>query len=331
MKSIYGLLLIGVLLVLFSPGLLSDTIKLTNGNVIYGHITREDIDKVTIVDQNGIENIIPRNLIISIDKQLEREVQKVIITLKSGIEVKGTLILDDANSVTIKDESGIEKKIAKSSIRDIVIDLDNPEERPITIQSYEEPETEIETEIVTSPAIKPNKFDLGLKIGYQKPNCNIISDRYGKGFVFGGELILWSQNKYGIGFSVERYSNKSEYDYDNLVRKYEISITPVTLTAYYKKQSYNYKITPYFGLGIGQYFLNEEITYTYYWYDYGYGYEQWFEASDSETGFHCLCGLQYKILFVELKYSTMFKSSWGVEEEEYDDIGGLNIEGGLRF
>ena len=63
-----------------------------------------------------------------------------------AIEVKGTLILDDANSVTIKDESGIEKKIAKSNIRDIVIDLDKPDERPITIKSYEEPETEIETE-----------------------------------------------------------------------------------------------------------------------------------------------------------------------------------------
>jgi len=328
MKSIYGLLLLGVLLVLFSPGLLSDTIKLTNGNVIYGHITREDIDKITIVDQNGIENIVPRNLIISIDKQLEtkREVQKVIITLRSGIEVKGTLILDDANSVTIKDESGIEKKIAKSSIRDIVIDLDNPEERPITIKSYEEPETKIETEIVTSPAVKTNKFDIGLKIGYQKPNCDLISDRYGKGFVFGGELILWFKNTYGLGLNIEKYSEHSEYNYYDIVKKYDLSIIPVTLTAYYKMQNYNYKIIPYFGLGIGQYFLNEEMTDTYW--DY---YEQWYEASDSETGFHCLCGLQYKILFVEIKYSTMFKSSWGVEEEEYDDIGGLNIEGGLRF
>ncbi|HPB18270.1 MAG TPA: hypothetical protein PLL35_00305 [Candidatus Cloacimonas sp.] len=327
MKRIYGLLLIGVLLILLSPNLLSDTIKLTNGSVIYGHISREDIDKVIIVDQNGIENSIPRDLILSIDKGLEakKEVQKVIITLKSGIEVKGSLILDDANSVTIKDETGIEKKIAKSNILDIVIDLDNPNEKPITIQSYEEPETDIETEIVASPAGKTNKFNLGLKIGYQQLNCDILSDRYGKGLVFGGEVILWLHNKYGIGFNMERYSNKSEYDYDDIVRKYEIYITPVTLTAYYKKQSFNYKIIPYFGLGIGQYFLNEEMTDTYW--DY---YEQWYEASDSETGFHCLCGLQYKILFVEIKYSTMFKSSWGIEGE-YDDIGGLNIGGGLRF
>ncbi len=189
MKSVYGLLLMGVILVFFSPTLLSDTVKLTNGTVIYGHITREDIDKVTIVDQNGIENIIPRNLIIFIDKQLEttREVQKVIITLKSGIEVKGTLILDDANSVTIKDESGIEKKIAKSNIRDIVIDLDKPDERPITIKSYEEPETEIEaeTQIVTTLRKKPIILIFGLKFGSQKPNSNAISDKYSNGIVYG--------------------------------------------------------------------------------------------------------------------------------------------------
>lgn len=325
MKRIYGLLLIGVLLILLSPGLLSDTIKLTNGSVIYGHISREEIDKVIIIDQNGIENSIPRDLILSIDKGLatKKDVQRVIITLKSGIEVKGSLILDDANSVTIKDETGIEKKIAKSNIRDIVIDLDNPNERPITIQRYEEPETEIETEIVASPAEKTNKFDIGLKIGYQKPNFDLLSDRYGKGFIFGGELIFWSQNKYGIGFSIERYSNSSEYDYYYYVYKYDISIMPVTLTGYYKKQSYNHKVIPYFGLGIGQYFMDEEITTTYY-------YTRWSERNDSVTGFQCLCGLQYKIIFVELKYSKMFKSSWGVEDE-YDDIGGLNIEGGLRF
>ncbi len=37
-----------------------------------------------------------------------------------------------------------------------------------------------------------------------------------------------------------------------------------------------------------------------------------------------------RCLFVEVKYSTMFKSTWGAEEE-YDDIGGLSIAGGLRF
>ena len=70
--------------------------------------------------------------------------------------------------------------------------------------------------------------------------------------------------------------------------------------------------------------MNEDITYKYY------GYYNSEEYSDDETGFHCLCGLQYKILFVEVKYSTMFKSTWGAEEE-YDDIGGLSIAGGLRF
>ena len=327
MKSVYGLLLMGVILVFFSPTLLSDTVKLTNGTVIYGHITREDIDKVTIVDQNGIENIIPRNLIIFIDKQLEttREVQKVIITLKSGIEVKGTLILDDANSVTIKDESGIEKKIAKSNIRDIVIDLDKPDERPITIKSYEEPETEIEaeTQIVTTPAEKTYNFDFGLKFGSQKPNSNAISDKYSNGIVYGGELILWLKNKYGIGLNVEKFSEKSEYWFYNEGNyEYNISIIPITLTVYYKH--YNNKIVPYIGLGIGQYFMNEDVTYKYY------GYYDSEEYSDDETGFHCLCGLQYKILFVEVKYSTMFKSTWGAEEE-YDDIGGLSIAGGLRF
>ncbi|HNV63205.1 MAG TPA: hypothetical protein PLY48_04565 [Candidatus Cloacimonas acidaminovorans] len=329
MKSVYGLLLIGVILVFFSPALLSDTVKLTNGNVIYGHITREDIDKVTIVDQNGIENIIPRNLIIFIDKQLEttREVQKVIITLKSGIEVKGTLILDDANSVTIKDESGIEKKIAKSNIRDIVIDLDKPDERPITIKSYEEPETEIETEteaeIVTTPAEKTNNFDFGLKFGSQKPNSNAISDKYSNGIVYGGELIFWLKNKYGIGLNVEKFSEKSEYWFYNEGNyEYNISIIPITLTVYYKH--YNNKIVPYIGLGIGQYNLTEKIKYPWYYY-----YKE-LEVSDEEYGFHCLFGLQYKILFVEVKYSTMFKSTWGAEEE-YDDIGGLSIAGGLRF
>ena len=181
--------------------------------------------------------------------------------------------------------------------------------------------------------MKNLEFDFGAKAGYLSHNEEAAKDIYDGGLVLGLEGIVWTRSGLGLGLEVDRFAAdgkpKSSGVYIEGISptkaKSEISIIPVTLTTFYRVKKQSSILNPYIGIGIGLYFLDEELKISYD------DHSDTWSNSGKGIGFHWLAGVQYKIFTVEVKYSTAKVDGNENLVGDSADIGGFNVLAGVRF
>jgi len=194
-------------------------------------------------------------------------------------------------------------------------------------------------------------IDLSVKVGYFSPSDEDLSELYGGGLAFGGELFIWSNSGFGGGITIERFGKSGDMyisdPYGALSEsKAEMSVLPIAFTVAYRmpKITPDTKVRPFFGAGVGVYMLNEdsEAILT-------DGSSHHASVSKRHTGFHASGGIQVEMspsasFLLEVKFSrtsasgesevVYFGETWPFTTTiTYTDVnlGGFNIFAGVRF
>lgn len=177
------------------------------------------------------------------------------------------------------------------------------------------------------PVLSYSETKFNVKVGHFSPSDDAMDTIYGSGISYGIDVTSW-KDKWGLGLGVNRF----EQDGDPVTlgpvyyASSEIKITSFTSTLLYRLDSpelnAHKKIYPYFGVGLGVYHIEEEVTSSI----------GSVSASGNVVGAHVLGGIDIPVsestsLFVEANLSSASIDTAGLGE----NIGGFTLYGGIRF
>jgi opacity protein-like surface antigen len=178
----------------------------------------------------------------------------------------------------------------------------------------------------SSDNINTITFNFGIRAGYFMPSEKAIKEIYGNGLSLGSDLIIWIDNGFGGGISLEYFSKKGNPYTLGIVDESEaqISIIPISLLGYYKISNTS-KTIPYFGAGLGLILVNEKVSMI--------TDGEYFSAniSGSAVNMKLLFGVHIKPLYFELQYNYGNYSGGEGAGGNNLNLGGLTLSGGLKF
>lgn len=278
-----------------------------------------------------MKNVMLLNILVMllfISNVMAQQKMQDVVYLKNGSEIRGEIIeLDPHSHVKIRTKDG---NLFVFQVEEI---LRVTKESPL-----EEDRPESDSAATVGPISISERVDFGVKVGYFAPSEEAFSEIYGGGFVFGGELFIWSNSGLGGGITIERFGKSGEpFEFDPYgvisESKSEISVLPIAFTIAYRmpKITPNTKVRPYFGVGVGVYMVDEDLEFVYI--DGSSEYASW---SKSPAGFHAQGGIQVEMspsasFVLEVKFSRASASGEGGAGGEDVNVGGFNIFGGVRF
>ena len=191
------------------------------------------------------------------------------------------------------------------------------------------PDQIAEAELLVARDWREDRFDVGVRLGFLSLTAEAVKHNYGAGFLFGGDVLGWTESGFGGGVSVEYYDEKSVSPSDDRAVNPELEGTALRIVPVSANFLYRWmrgRFVPYVGGGPGFTYWElrrEGVT--------SPNVAVVEPATNIAFSLFVVGGIQVRAssvwIFVEAKYRSDLATAVSPDL----DVGGFNLLGGVRF